>query len=279
MNTIERYRFKLGEFECLAVRDYTEVYPLAELTTDAPEEQVAHALRERGFPFEGAVLDFNNLLIHTGETRVLMDTGWGYGLFGKHGRLLEHFQAEGIGPADIGWIVFTHGDIDHTGGILDAEGNPTFPNARYVMWQTAWEFWQAADWSDDPEEIVVWGQQMMQLFRERGVAAEAETEFMPGFQFIQATGHRPHHTVVVVSSAGERLLHLGDAIIHPILIDRADWAWPGHSAPECAREDKRRLLAWAVDHNALVFASHFPFPALGRVTRRREGWQWQAVGN
>jgi glyoxylase-like metal-dependent hydrolase (beta-lactamase superfamily II) len=279
MNTDERYRFKFGEYECLAIRDSTEVYPLVELTTDAPEEKVAQALRECGLPFEEMVLDFNNLLIDTGEARVLVDTGCGYGLFPKQGELLEHLQAEGIAPTDIEWIVFTHGDIDHTGGTLNADGNPAFPNAQYVMWKTAWEFWQAVDWSEQPEEIVVWGEQFMQLFQERGVWVETETEFLPGFQLVQSTGHRPHHTVLTISSAGEWLLHLADAIVHLILIDHADWSWPGHSSPEQAQEDKQRLLAWAADRNALVFASHFPFPALGRVTRRGEGWQWRAIGS
>ncbi|MCP4540571.1 MAG: MBL fold metallo-hydrolase [Chloroflexi bacterium] len=275
----ERYRFKLGEFECLAIRDYAETYPLAELTTDAPEEQVAQALRERGFPFEGAALDFNNLLIDTGETCVLVDTGWGCGLFEKQGRLLEHLQAEGIAPADIEWIIFTHGDIDHTGGVLDADGTPVFPNAQYVMWKTAWQIWQATDWSAYPEEMVVWGQRVTQLLRERGVWAETETEFLLGFQLVQSTGHRSHHTVLTVSSAGERLLHLADAIVHSVLIDHVDWSWPGHSTPDEAREDKQRLLAWAADRNSLVFASHFPFPALGCISRREEGWKWQAIGS
>ncbi len=279
MNTDKCYRFKLGEYECLAILDYVATYPLAELTTDAPEEQVAQALRERGLPFEGVDLGYNNLLIDTGETCVLVDTGCGYGLFEKRGHLLEHLQAGGISPTDIEWIIFTHCDMDHAGGVLDADGSPVFPNAQYVMWKTAWEIWQADDWSEYPEEFSGWRQRVTQLLRERGVWAEIETEFLPGFQLVQSTGHRPHHTVLTISSAGERLLHLADAIVHSILIDHVDWSWTGHAAPKQVREDKLRLLAWAADRDALVFASHFPFPALGRVIRREEGWQWQTIGS
>jgi hypothetical protein len=33
----------------------------------------------------------------------------------------------------------------------------------------------------------------------------------------------------------------------------------------------------AAADNALVFAFHFPFPGLGHVVKKGEGWQWQPV--
>jgi hypothetical protein len=40
---------------------------------------------------------------------------------------------------------------------------------------------------------------------------------------------------------------------------------------------RRQLFKQAVDENALVFGSHLPFPALGWVTAKENGWQWQTM--
>jgi glyoxylase-like metal-dependent hydrolase (beta-lactamase superfamily II) len=35
----------------------------------------------------------------------------------------------------------THAHPDHIGGVLDTNRHPAFPNARYVMSRTEWNFW------------------------------------------------------------------------------------------------------------------------------------------
>jgi len=110
-----------------------------------------------------------------------------------------------------------------------------------------------------------------------GLSLSSLKEFLPGFQVIPAVGHRPDHTVLSVSSAGKRLLHLADSIIHPIMIEHAEWRWPGHSLPEQAMNDRQQLLERAAGQNALVFGSHFPFPGLGYVVQQGEGWRWQPI--
>ncbi|MCE8429837.1 MAG: MBL fold metallo-hydrolase [Candidatus Methanoperedens sp.] len=52
-----------------------------------------------------------------------------------------NLQEEGIEGTDIDTVILTHGHPDHIGGIINAEGKPAFPNARYVMWKEEWEFW------------------------------------------------------------------------------------------------------------------------------------------
>ena len=38
-------------------------------------------------------------------------------------------------------MVLTHAHPDHVGGAVNAQGRPTFPNARYVISEAEWEFW------------------------------------------------------------------------------------------------------------------------------------------
>ncbi len=48
--------------------------------------------------------------------------------------------------------------------------------------------------------------------------------------------------------------------------------------PAQAIANRRRLFDRAAIDHAQVLAFHFPpFPSLGRVTRRGEGWQWDQI--
>ena len=278
VQTDNRYHFNVGSYKCIAIRDDSEEFPLTDITADVPVEEVARAVEELGHPTAGWRVDYNHLLIVTGRERVLVDTGWGRGTWPRKGRLLQNLQAEGIAPADIDWIATTHWDLDHIGGTIDIqEGKAVFPNARYAMWRTAWEFWSNTDWSEWSEATTAVGTRILQLPPERIELVEPETEFLPGFRFVPATGHRPDHTTLTISSDGEHLVHAADTLIHPLLIVHPDWTWPYHSAPEQAASDQRRILEWAEDHNALIFATHFPFPGLCRVRSEAGRWHWQPV--
>ena len=80
-----------------------------------------------------------------------------------------------------------------------------------------------------------------------------------------------------ITSSGEHLLHLADAVGHPILMEHPGWHWSYDAGPEQAEKDRRQLLNQAVTWQALVFGSHLPFPGIGRVIPRGEGWKWQPL--
>jgi len=277
MNTGERYHFKVGAFDCVVIRDDTEVYPIGDLTADVPQNQLAQVLFDQGFPPAELSVDFACLLIDTGKHRVLIDTGWGCGTQRREGRLCSNLEAEGIRPQDIDVIFITHSDRDRTGGILDAAGQPTFPNARYVMWRGGWDAWLKASQAGSPEGVAVFDRRVLELLRDQVELVDSGKEFLPGFQVIPAVGHRPEHTALSVSSGSEQLLHVADALVHPVLIEHSEWHWPYHSSREQARRDKQILLARAAAQDALVFGAHLPFPGLGYVTRWGGRWHWQPI--
>jgi len=118
--------------------------------------------------------DFNCLLINTGEHRVLVDAGWGYGTTRRNGRLLQNLKAEGIAPEDIDVIVITHSDRDHTGGLIHAEGKMTFPNTRHVMWREGWRAWSETNWAKEPEDMAVFHRKVLQCLHDRVELVEPE---------------------------------------------------------------------------------------------------------
>jgi len=138
MNT-ETHRFKVGNFECMAVSDGTFAYPDHSFFVNAPKERLEQVLREHNIQPGKIITPWTCLLVNTGRQRVLVDTGGGpeaTRLVPSVGKLLQNLEAEGIEPGDIDVVILTHGHPDHIGGNTDAEGKPAFPKARYVMWNS-----------------------------------------------------------------------------------------------------------------------------------------------
>jgi glyoxylase-like metal-dependent hydrolase (beta-lactamase superfamily II) len=276
MYTTDNYHFSIGTLNCIAIDDGSEIIPAESFIKDMPPEQWSQALSSGGYSPAQATVYFNCLTIHTGQQRILVDAGWGKGTQRRDGDLLEHLGEEGISPADIEAIVITHGDVDHIGGILDAENRLVFANASYILPKDAWEFWSntavVARW---PEFLTFFGRKTLPLIREKVKVFAAGDEFLPGFQFMSAPGHRPGHAALAVTSNGQHFIHLADTVGHPLFMENPAWHWYADFQPDQAEKDKIQVLNRAAADHALVFGSHLPFPGVGRIVQHAAGWRWQ----
>ena len=283
MNT-ETYRFKVGNFECIAVSDGTFAYPDQSFFVNAPKGRLEQVFREHNMQPGEIIAPWTCLLVNTGPQRVLVDTGGGTGLVPSVGKLLPNLRAEGIEPVDIDMVILTHGHPDHIGGNTDAEGKPAFPNARYVMWKDEWGFWMPG-----PDlgrlEVAEELRQLMLMTAHKNLPPiegrleliDRETEIVPGIQAIAAPGHTVGHVALAISSDGEQLLYISDAALYPVHLEQPDWYPAFDFASEQAMVSRRQLMDRAVAERALVIACHFPFPGLGHVLQRGGAWQWQAI--
>jgi glyoxylase-like metal-dependent hydrolase (beta-lactamase superfamily II) len=271
----ETRTFQLGDFEFATIRDFSRRRAPGDLVPEAAPDRLARAARDLGLDPQEIPFDNNNLLVRTGEQNVLFDGGWGTRSEPNRGRLLEGLEAIGLEPGDVDLLAITHGDRDHISGILDQDGQPVFPNARYVLWQGAWDYWTSREEiAGRPLEGVAFTGGTYTNIEDRLERVAADAEFLPGFQLIPAVGHRRDHVVYRITSRGQQLLHLGDAVIHPLVMAHRDWTSSFDSDPARAAEVKQRWLDWAAVEGALLFGTHFPFPAVGHVQQRSEGWQW-----
>ena len=136
----ESFNFKLGCFECLAIRDTVSPMELDLLFPNLKVRQIEQLFRNYNIP-AGDIFEVTCLLVKTVEHNVLIDTVWGVGEQSSSGRLIPVLRANKVQPEKIDTVIISHGHPDHIGGNTDDKYQPLFPNARYVMFRKEWDFW------------------------------------------------------------------------------------------------------------------------------------------
>jgi glyoxylase-like metal-dependent hydrolase (beta-lactamase superfamily II) len=269
------YAFRVGDLECLAIRDSAERYSVREFVPDVEDPAVAATFADRGWSTGEIEYDFLGLFARFGQHQIVIDPGWGPCSDKLESRFLHNLCQAGVSPQDVTLVVLTHLDLDHAGGVLDGRRGLAFPNARHVMAEEA-----LTGYVSDriqamltPADAAAY-REMAALLAGRTLLTQGETEILQGMRVLPAPGHRLGHMVVELVSDGHTLLHLADTVLHPAIVEHPDWRTGYDSVQEKIRATRHCLFARAADTSALVFFSHTPFPGLGRIAREGDGWRW-----
>ena len=282
------YRSKIGSYELTALYDGTWFRKIDDgFVRNASGAEVNKALAD-AFLKPGIVpTSFTALLVNTGSKLVLIDAGTGGQLGPDTGALPGALAAAGVEPNAIDAILISHFHPDHINGIKDKDGKKVFANAEILVPAPEWAYWMddarlsAASDAMRPQFL-----NARRIFRD--IASEVKRfdlgkEIAPGIAPISAYGHTPGHTGFAVASGNQSLLVLGDTTNHPWLFARhPQWQGSFDIDGAMAVETRRRMLDRAAADKMLVQGYHFPFPALGHISKTASGYDvvpvmWQPL--
>jgi glyoxylase-like metal-dependent hydrolase (beta-lactamase superfamily II) len=274
------YRLKLGALEVTVLSDGSFTLPTPLLATNLAEADLKEFVKANHIGADTFRIQINVVLVNTGDRHVLIDAGGGGWPQPTTGRLAASLQTAGIEPTAVDLVVLTHAHPDHLWGAVDTKaGTMLFPNARYVISDTEWDFWSDPErYGAFPERwrgMIPGTQAAFKLIADRTTRIKPGTEIASGIAMVESRGHTPGHMSVQLASSGEQALVVGDAITQP-LISFAHPEWrPGYDKDmDQAVVTRRRLLDQAATDRVLVLGYHFPFPGVGNVARDGTAYRW-----
>ncbi|GAB5493344.1 MAG: MBL fold metallo-hydrolase [Phototrophicaceae bacterium] len=270
----DKYRFTVGDFECLVIKDSAVMGNAQHLFQNADKDDYEKALKARDENTEKIELPYNPLAVFSDDW-VLLDTGIGK-LGEEEGRLAEVLEGEDIRPEH---IILTHAHADHYGGLLDKDDNEVFGNVPIYMCQNEWVMSISGEYADtNPRRAELAQNYLLPL---EGQIERIEcyhlNEILPGFSVLKLAGHTPNHMGVLIESQGEKLIVTSDAVIHPLHFEHLDWRCGFDADHDLARESRVKLAELAIELDALVLCYHFPFPGLGRISQHNGSYKWTAI--
>lgn len=242
------HRLKIGDVVCIVLH---EGFSMSEASADAirggfpnaTPDEIEDALALRSYGDEQPSMHMNVLTIESAGTRILVDTGMGSGAGPVFGHVTPALQAEGIRPADIDIVFISHFHPDHFGGLLTEDGQPQYPNSRFITTQIEWDHWTHEDTLkaiDAPFAASL--RALVDRLDQFSFLAAGDT-LAPGITLVDAPGHSPGHTGLLIESNGERLLAVVDLLHSLPQFKYPHWHFAYDSDRSLAAQSRQRLLA------------------------------------
>lgn len=258
-------RFKLGEMEVttLLAGTRTAAEPQKIFGMNVSAEEFAAASAEANIPVDMAQFFFTPTIVNTGSELVLFDTG-----LNAEG-ITAAVTAAGYTPEQVDVVVITHMHGDHIGGLMNG-GSATFPNARYVTGATEFDHWAGTDNERFAGNVKPLAEQMTML-------NDGDSP-VSGVTAMAAFGHTPGHMTYLLDSGGKQLLIASDFANHYVWsLAYPDWEVRFDMDKSAAAATRRRLLNMLAGDRVPFIGYHMPFPGVGYVETRGDGFHYTAA--
>jgi glyoxylase-like metal-dependent hydrolase (beta-lactamase superfamily II) len=280
-----RYALRVGEIDVLVVSDGVLPLPTATLATNVAPADLATWLERNFLPLAAFDWPLNVMVARSGDQTILIDAGLGgqFPGFPRAGQLPQRLAAAGIDLASVTDVVITHMHMDHVGGLLvDGVKERLRPDVRIHVSAAEVKFWTSPDFSltvmpkPVPDVLRSTATRFYDEYRDQLEIFEDKYEVAPGVVVRLTGGHTPGHSVVDLTSGGERLTFAGDAVF-PVAFDHPDWHNGFEHDPEESARVRVRLFRELAENGGLLVAAHLSFPSLGRVALDGNAFRWVPV--
>ncbi len=277
-----RYALQIGEIDVMVISDGVLSLPGAMLGHNVDPGVRAAWLDDKFLP---DVLDWalNVVVVRSGGRTILVDAGLGADPdlnLPRAGRLVQRLEAAGVDLASVTDVVLTHLHMDHVGGLLvDGVRERMRPDLQVHLAAAEAEFWAAPDFSrvnmppGFPDALRKTAKRFLSEYDRQLRPFDVDYEVAPGVLVHRTGGHTPGHSVVRLSSGGERLTFAGDAVFQ-VGFEHPDW-FNGfeHDPEEAARVRVDLLRELAANRESLV-ATHLSFPSVCHVAVDGDVFRW-----
>ncbi|WP_256733629.1 MBL fold metallo-hydrolase [Pseudomonas reactans] len=280
-----RYAVRVGEIDVLVISDGVLPLPTQTMSTNADPAARAAWFKQMFLGPDAFDWALNVLVVRSGEQVILVDAGLGgqFPGFPRAGQFPKRLEAAGIPLSSVTDIVITHMHMDHIGGLLvDEVKRKLRADVRIHVAAIEVDFWASPDFTHTdmpapvPDVLRATAQQFMGLYKDNLHTFDDEREVAPGVVAKLTGGHTPGHSVVYVTSGGERLTFAGDALF-PVAFEHPDWHNGFEHDPEESVRVRLRLMNEAAASGELFVATHLPFPSVGRVVVEGDAFRWVAA--
>ena len=272
------YRFKVGGFEVTTLLDGVGARkgPHPIFGADQKPEDVAKLAAANNLPADKFENGYTQTLVNTGKELILFDTGLGAGRRDKGlGKLRSLLQQAGYKPEQIDVVVITHCHPDHIGGLMEGD-KAAFPNARYVIGATEYDFWKSGNIPKNRlrvrgmfNKLVVPHAPKMKMIKPGEAIASGVTS-------VDLSGHTPGHLGYRLESNGKQLVIWADACNHYVMsLQRPDWHVVFDMDKAKAAASRKKLFDMVNKDSIPVIGYHMPFPSVGYLEKASAGgYRW-----
>lgn len=217
-------------------------------------------------------LTVGGFLVRTGDRVALIDAGVGTIDNGRYrgGMFLEQLRKQGLEPADVTDLAFTHLHFDHVGWATK-KGQVVFENATHHVHRADWDFF-VDDVNSDPGAV-----RKLAPLESRLSSFDEFTTLAPGLDARPAVGHTPGSTVYVVSDGDDRLVLLGDVAHHPLELTQQGWSFRFDQEKEKAIQSRQELVDEFTNTTTMLAAGHFPDLRPGRLVATNDVVTWNTI--
>jgi glyoxylase-like metal-dependent hydrolase (beta-lactamase superfamily II) len=221
----------------------------------------------------GTVTRFGTWIVVADGKVVLVDTSWGNGksrphvpaIDNLHTDYLDRLAAIGVSPDVVDAVVVTHFHPDHIGWnttLVDGAWQPTFPNATYYFPRREVDFWQPKSGATRVGEVLRENsfEDSIAPVIDSGMAEiwDGHCFVLPQVSLEPAPGHTPGNSVVKLQTAqGKQAVFTGDILHSAAQVANPHWCHRFCEDQTVSAGNRRAVLNWATENDAVVLAAHF----------------------